>query len=197
MLSKLIYEHKHSFAGIVNDVVKDRSNIIKTLSDYETKIINISNKYEDAEANKVKGDMFEVLSKIFFDSFALSPHVGISNYEMITLSDDYGVDAIGENAAGTKAAVQVKFRSNPKNLVTYTDLSKTFTYSIVRGWSEPNEANSIWLFTNSFGVTPACTTVLGNRLKIINRDIIEHYLDNNKKFWEMFIKKLYKILKGN
>jgi len=195
MLKHLVWENKIHFTNIVDKIAADSSNLIKTLSDYEKKIINFSSGLEDSESNKLKGDMFEVLSAIFFERMGDSPHVGINDYKPIALEDDYGVDAIGINAANTKVAIQVKFRSNQTNLISYQDLAKTFAYAIVRKWVSPEDKNSIYLFTNSNGVTPACKTVLGNRLVLIDRQVLTHYLDNNKLFWANFIKRIYLILK--
>jgi hypothetical protein len=196
-MEKLVWKHKNQFAALVNKVVANRDNLITTLGDYEKEIKYFSSLgKDDSESNVIKGDMFEVLSAIFFNRMGDSPHVGLNDYQVVALEEDYGVDAVGVNVAGIKTAVQVKFRSSPNNLITYPDLAKTFTYSIVRKWSEPDSKNSIWLFTNTKGVTPACTTVLGNRLKVISRDEIKHHLDGNVMFWKNFIAHIFKILRS-
>jgi len=195
-MEKLVWKHKKQFAALVNKVVANRDNLITTLGDYEKEIRYFSSRCkDDSESNIVKGDMFEVLSAIFFNRMGDSPHVGLNNYQVVALEEDYGIDAVGVNVTGTKTAVQVKFRSNPNNLITYPDLSKTFTYSIVRKWTEPDSKNSIWLFTNTNGVTPVCSMVLGNRLRVINRDEIKHHIDGNVMFWKNFIAHVFKILK--
>lgn len=196
-LDVLIWDNKIQFAHIINEIADNEQNIIQTLSDYEKKILYFSGKEDsDDKRNKIKGDMFEVLSAIFFDRMGDSPRVGINRYRPISLENDYGVDAIGINVAGSHVAIQVKFRSDPRSLIHYSDIAKTYTYSVIKKWVLPENTHSIYLFTNAKGVTTACETVFGQRLVVINRDIIKEYLDNNKRFWINFINKIYKVLKN-
>ena len=146
------------------------------------------------EANKFKGDSLEIFAEIFFNSFENDPSVGLVDYLPIAIENDYGVDAVGYNADNRKVAVQVKYRSNPLELVKYEEISKTYTSGTLMLDLDLSHKQSLYVFTTSVGVTPACQKVFGNRLVVINLDIIKHYVDNNANFWGYAFQEVYNYL---
>jgi hypothetical protein len=197
MIEKLIWNNRLQFSTITNLVADDRSNLIKTLDEYSHKIISFADEVAtEEESNRIKGDMFEVLAAVFFERMGDSPSVGLNNYKTISLEEDFGVDGVGINAAGTRVAVQVKFRSNPTELITYTDLAKTFAAGITRHGIDPKADNSIYLFTNSAGANHRAKEILSSRLKVIHRNDIKSCIDNNLIFWKNFTVFIFRTLKN-
>lgn len=149
---------------------------------------------DDNDLNKFKGDMLEVLSEIFFNVFYADENVGIAEYCPIHVDEDYGVDAIGVNPNGHKVGIQVKYRGNPKDLVLYTEVAKTYTAGVILHGLDLQYASTVYIFTTSNGVTPACQHVLGDKLVVIHRDLIARKIDNNMIFWRYAFSKIYEYL---
>jgi hypothetical protein len=140
---------------------------------------------ETEERNIFRGDMLEVLAEIFFGAFANDPSVGLTGYTPVPLPEDYGMDGQGNNAAGIDCAVQVKYRGDPTDLVTYAEIARTFTSAVLqRGLPLYNGSDNIFIFTSAYDVTVACKTVMGNKIHVLNRGIIQQKIDNNVSFWE-------------
>lgn len=137
------------------------------------------------ELNKFRGDMLEVFAEIFFTVFGADEAVGISQYEPIDIGSDFGVDAIGRNVNAHKVAIQVKYRSNPSDVICYADIARTFTSAVLQLGMEDvvNNDHTIYLFTTANGVTGAFDKVMGRKVVIVNKAIIQHKIDNNKEFW--------------
>lgn len=138
---------------------------------------------EDAQ-NAFKGDMLEVFAEMFFTVFDAHPAVGLKDYKPISISEDYGVDAIGINVNGDKCAVQVKYRSNPLMKIDYPDLAKTYWAGRdIHGLSLTNN-DTIFLFTTGCGVSHGVEHVGKKKVRVINRSVIAGLVDNNLSFWE-------------
>ena len=105
------------------------------------------------EQNKFKGDALEILAEIFFWLHPTDERIGLSDYQHIPITEDYGVDGKGINPNGVRSAVQVKFRSNMKDRIDYADLARTYTSAVKRKWIEPYQKYNVYLFTNAIGPT--------------------------------------------
>jgi hypothetical protein len=138
--------------------------------------------YKDA-ANAFKGAMLEVFSEIFFGAFQHDPKVGVSQYRPVPLSEDYGVDAIGINVAGTPVAIQVKFRSNPSESIKYAELARTYTAGRIRHHIPLEGEDSLILLTTCNSVSKACNQVFRSTLRVISKNIIAQRVDNSASFW--------------
>ena len=137
------------------------------------------------ELNKFRGDMLEVFAEIFFTVFGADEGVGISSYEPMDIGSDFGVDAIGRNVNGHNVAIQVKYRSNPSDVICYADIARTFTSAALQLNMVDVIAHdhTIYLFTTANGVTGAFDKVMGRKCVIVDKAIIQHKVDNNKEFW--------------
>jgi len=155
-----------------------------TLKEY-MKFIEAEAKNATDEETKLtfKGDMLEILAEIFFKAFSNSPLVGLSGYYPVPLEEDYGVDGFGMNAAGKQCAVQVKYRANPKDSVLYAEMARTYTSAVIQLKIPLEGDDCLYVFTTASDVTPACRTVFGKKLRVINREIISQEIDNNVNFW--------------
>ena len=152
--------------------------------------------YSDA-INKFKGDMLEVLSEIFFAVFVADEGVGLRDYVPVDLGSDFGVDATATNVNGHHCAVQVKYRSNPFDLISYADIARTFTSAFLQmGISDVGtHDHTVYLFTISNGVTGAFTKVMGRKCVVIPKGIISTKIDNNKAFWKQAFDLIYTTMK--
>lgn len=132
---------------------------------------------------EITGGIFEAFYLIFNYIFQKDPEIGLTHYQATTSSNDFGVDGIGVNANGIKCAVQIKFRTNVSDSITYEDICKTFTSGQIDFDIDTNKDNSVWLVTTG---TPnyITTSKLGKRLKVIDRKMIGRKIDNNDSFWE-------------
>jgi hypothetical protein len=136
--------------------------------------------------NKKKGNAMEVFAEVFAAINFADERYGFHKFKGNT-TDDYGVDAFGMNPVGENAVMQVKFRSNPKNTICYTDLSKTFTQGVRSGHITGRAAKSVYLFTNCAGANYIAENVLGNVLHVINGAHIDNVIEGNVVFWNAFI----------
>ena len=146
----------------------------------------------ESEQLKFKGDNLEVLSEIFFNCFHADEAVGLREYTPTPLDEDYGVDATGINPAGTRCAVQCKFKSFQP--VLYEELAKTFASGFLNMNCEVTKPNSIYVFTNSMTHTNAIDKVLGNRVRFIDYNVIVRKIDNNHTFWQYAYDEIFNTL---
>lgn len=176
---------------------KNRNGNNATLSEYMKEVEEHTKKIEiPDEALTLKGDMLEILAELFFKAFANDPRIGLKDYEPVALEEDYGVDGFGINAAGVKVPVQVKYRSNPQDLVLYAEIARTYTSAMIQLKIPVQGKDSIYVFTTASGVTVACSTVFGDMLRIIHGDIIREQINNNISFWDMAFEEIKETLLG-
>lgn len=168
-----------------------------TLKEFMKTITNQSKEISDEEAKLVfKGDMLEILADIFFKAFANSPQVGLTEYNPVPLEEDYGVDGFGVNAAGKQCAVQIKYRANPKDSVLYAEMARTYTSAVIQLKIPLEGEDCLYVFTTADDVTPACRTVFGKMLRVINKEIISNEINNNVNFWNFAYEEIKNTLLG-
>jgi len=143
---------------------------------------------------KFKGDSLEILSEIFFKLNENDPSFGIRQYEPIPLDDDYGVDAKGLNPVQDIAMIQVKYRFNPEDAVTYAEIARTYTSGVIEHKLDPYKSKTVFIFTTAYDVTPPCIKVFGDKLVVVNRNIIARHIDNNVAFWQNAYKEVFETL---
>lgn len=171
-----------------------------TFRQWNNEVLRIANSRElnlDEDArNKFKGDMLEVFSEIFFYQFQTDEALGITEYQPIEINDDYGVDARGINVNGKQSAIQVKYRSNPEDKISYADIARTFTSAVLQLHMKDviDNDRTVFLFTNAGGVTGAFDTVMQKKTVIITRAVIATKVDNNVTFWKNAFDMMWKTL---
>ena len=172
------WSQKTSFQTI-NEWIKDVEILANTMSDNDS-------------ALKLRGDMLEVLSEIFFTAFKNDEAVGIKDYEPVAINEDYGVDAVGINPNGLRVAVQCKYKNFEP--VTYTELAKTFTSGLLILKCDLMQANSIYVFTTAVQFSSAVDKNLGSKVRKIDRNVISRKIDNNRTFWQYAFDEIYSTL---
>jgi len=174
---------------------KEGSTIREWINNVDDMSKRISKSNPEIDVNKFKGDMLEIFAEIFFNTFQADEKVGIRNYTPILIDSDFGVDAKGINVNGHECVVQVKYRTNPSDLITYTDIAKTFTAGVLQHKIPLYENNhTVFLFTTSSGISGAFNKILEKTAVIILRKDIGEKVDNNKIFWSEAYSSIYETL---
>ena len=138
--------------------------------------------------NKFKGDGLEVLVEILFKGrgYAGTLSVDITDYQVAPSEEDYGVDGVGKNANNQRVVVQVKFRANPKEVITYADIARTFTDGVINHGLIPGTPHGIVLVTTTGGISSQCEDFFRGSVKmltVINRRQLAK-LVRGERFWD-------------
>lgn len=168
-----------------------------TFREWNNRVVSMARSITDDDTrNKFKGDMLEVFSEIFFKNFESDEGLGITSYQPIEINDDYGVDARGINVNGKQTAIQVKYRSNPEDRISYADIARTFTSAVLQLHMKDviDNDRTVFLFTNAGGVTGAFDTVMQKKTVIITRAVIATKVDNNVTFWKNAYDLIYRTM---
>ena len=168
-----------------------------TFRQWNNEVISMARRIADEDVrNKFKGDMLEVFSEIFFYQFQSDESLGVTEYSPIEINDDYGVDARGVNVNGKQTAIQVKYRSNPEDKISYADIARTFTSAVLQLHMNDviDNDRTVFLFTNAGGVTGAFDKVMQKKTVIITRSVIATKVDNNVTFWKNAFDMIWKTL---
>lgn len=189
----------HSFPREYFDLYRMGENGF-TFRQWNNEVLRMANSrelnFDDDAKNKFKGDMLEVFSEIFFKQFESDESLGITEYQPIDINDDYGVDARGVNVNGKQTAIQVKYRSNPDDRISYADIARTFTSAVLQLHMKDviDNDRTVFLFTNAGGVSGAFDTVMQKKTVVITRGVIATKVDNNITFWKNAYDLIYKTL---
>lgn len=127
----------------------------KTLSQLSKKIIKLSktfDKFAYKNADKLKGDLFEIFSECFFKILSADNRIGVGNYQPDIAADDYGVDGFGIGMDEKPLTVQVKFRSDPTTLLKQEDLNQFGFQSLKKYRVDVDTKTNMVLFTNASGL---------------------------------------------
>ena len=165
----------------------------QTINEWINDVEVLANTMPDNDSSlKLRGDMLEVLSEIFFNAFQNDEAVGIKDYVPVAIDEDYGVDATGINPNGIKVAVQCKYKNFEP--VTYTELAKTFTSGLLILKCDLMQANSIYVFTTAVAFSSAVDKNLGSKVVKIDRNVISRKIDNNRTFWQFAYDEIFSTL---
>ena len=158
---------------------------------------NADSKYFNELYNQFVGDWFEVFAEYFFKTCSNNGQYGVTYYEAVSNQKDWGVDGFGYAAAErdtsggrTPAVVQVKFRSNPMDEISYTCLAKTFADGVKHYDLNPKRNNNVILFCNTeTGANFLAKEALGDSLYVIDKRFLDKDTTGIKtvKFWEDFL----------
>lgn len=165
-----------------------------TIRQFINEIESLAKDMDEEKANQFKGDTLEILSYLFFHAFECDERIGIKNYEPISLTEDYGVDGKGTNVNGQKVAIQVKYRSNPTDIITYADVARTFASGRLQLKLDLESYHTIYVFTTANNVSRQCRDVFGDRLVVIGREEIARLIDNNITFWKFAYQRIFEYL---
>lgn len=178
-----------------NTIFKNLFEGADTLNKLSRNIIKASKNFEKLaykDADKVKGDLFEIFTECFFKVLPTSPSkgggYGIYGYKPAPANDDYGVDATGIGMDGKPLTVQVKFRSNPTDELTQDDIKQFALQSIVNFGVDKDTTTNMIVFTNAKGLHWITESrVFSGRVRAMGQDEIAALIDNNSVFWKLVL----------
>lgn len=180
-----------SFVNLYNKDQKIFDNLfsVTNLKSLTSKIIQISKNFKDLsypDSDKVKGDLFEIFAEGFFKILASDNRVGVYNYQPASPIDDYGVDGFGIGMDDKPCTIQIKFRSNKKDILIQNDIKQFALQSIVNYGVDKDTKTNMIVFTNSNGLHWVTEEkVFSGRVKDINHNQIAKLIDDNSIFWKM------------
>ncbi len=169
--------------SIFESILKDT----KTLSQLSNKIIKVSKNFDALaykDADKVKGDLFEIFSECFFKILSADNRIGVYNYQPAPPIDDYGVDGIAIGMDEKPLTIQVKFRSDATTELTQEHIKQFAFQSIVTYNVDKDTTTNMIVFTNAKGLHWVTESrVFSGRVRAIGYDQISQLVDNNTVFW--------------
>jgi len=153
--------------------------------------------YKEDLYNQFVGDLFELFAEFFLKTCSTVGQYGVVNYEPAVNNDDWGVDGYGiaadqrETSGGaTPVVVQVKFRSNPMDEISYTMLAKTGWDGIKNYNLDIKRKNNVILFCNTEnGANYLAKNAIGDNLYIISMKDLDKDVTGIRTttFWDNFL----------
>ena len=175
----------HSFFYRCHDLESLFHNV-KTLSQFMKRLETQSQLHpERYSVEKYLGDGWEFFCEALIKSHPCDNRIGISNYIPVTKNDN-GVDGYGVNLFGETCAVQPKYRSNTKALLTSeTDNLNSFvTEALLEKGIQPNKKYRHFVFTTAKGLHHYTDhEKFRGMVKCYGYDDIRSLVDNNLHFW--------------
>jgi len=146
------------------------------------------------ERMSFRGDALELLTEFLLKSCPSHNRHGVSNYTIIPLREDFGVDATGVNIHGDRVVIQCKFRRNPLDLVSYSDIARTFTSGIISYELDPEAKKNVWVITTANDANIIAHKVFGSRLHVLGCSHLKAQVDSNLTFWSGFLESVKNIV---
>lgn len=153
--------------------------------------------YQEDLYNQFVGDLFELFAEFFLKTCSTVGQYGVVNYEPAVNNDDWGVDGYGiaadqrETSGGaTPAVVQIKFRSNPMDEISYTMLAKTGWDGIKNYNLDIKRKNNVILFCNTEkGANYLAKNAMGDNLYVVDMRKLDSDVTGIRTvtFWENFM----------
>lgn len=180
-----------AFVNLYNKNKKVFESMFKntsTLSKLSNKIVKVSKSYQlyaYPDADKLKGDIFEIFAECFFKILSADNRIGIYNYQPAPPTEDYGVDGTGTGMDQKPATIQVKFRSDVTTELKQDDIKQFALQSIVNFGVDKDTKTNMIVFTNAKGLHWATESkVFAGRVKSLGYSEISQLIDNNSVFWK-------------
>lgn len=139
-------------------------------------------------SDKYKGDGFELFVEALIKLSPVDNRIGISEYRLGNASTDTGVDGLGIGIDGKIATVQVKYRSDNKQLLTANKdhLSNFVMTSIFEGVDKDTKTNML-IITTAEGLHHFTDNQMFlNKVRCIGYNELRQLVDNNNIFWNNF-----------
>lgn len=162
---------------------------VDSISSLVTAISRHAEKYgkDEDEKRKIKGDAFEVFGEYLIKRQGGNNNIPIDRdtYMPGNPDEDYGVDGVGVYN-GQPVTVQLKYRSNPSDAITYEEVSKFRTQSDDRFDIPKNRFGECLLITTAFDFNQHVKDSGTKRPYLINREALAAIVGNSSDFWNGF-----------
>jgi len=179
-----------------------------TLGRFCGRIESLSNKFEkDEDANKFKGDVFEIFCELLIKLSPIDERIGISDYHPI-LANDTGVDGYGKTRDNRPATVQIKYRLWDYTLDVIKEHLDNFRWTSYQKFGvDPVKGGQMLIITTGKEIGwRTLDNHFNGKVKCISRNAsygclngiqlhtidylfsLKTLVDNNQFFWNMFRK---------
>jgi len=159
---------------------------IKTLSQFMKRLEKQSQQHpEQYSVKKYLGDGWEFFCEALIKSHPCDNRIGIADYNPVTKNDN-GVDGYGINIFGEVCAVQPKYRSNTKGLLTSEgdSLNSFITEALLEKNITPDKKYKHFVFTTAKGLHYYTDhEKFRGMVKCYGYEDIRSLVDNNLHFW--------------
>ena len=185
ILTHPFLNRSHDLEGLFNGV--------KTLSQFMKRLEKQSQLYpERYPIEKYLGDGFEFFCEALIKSHPCDNRIGISEYVPVTKNDN-GVDGYGINIVLETCAIQIKYRTNTKNLLTSTvdKLDSFITEALLEKNILPSKQYRNFIFTTAKGLHHYTDhEKFRGTVKCFGYKQISQLVDNNLHFWNFIQKEI-------
>jgi len=184
---KTILEHNfktkcHDLIGLFDGV--NRMSTLKANIERQSMLDPERYKPED-----YRGDAFEFFVELFLMLHPNDNRVWVYDYHPNQINDN-GVDGTGKNIRSDKSAVQIKYRSEERRLLTANEDSLSnfiadamFGHDVVKDTEDPTNFRH-FVFTTADGLNfYTDQEMFKSRVKCFNYDNFRSMLDGNIIFW--------------
>jgi len=185
------YIQHESFVNLYNKDQSIFSKLFKgvgTISTLSNRINKLSKDFEIhnyPDENKMKGDLFEIFTELFFKILSSDNRIGVYNYEPYPSIDDYGVDGYGIGMDEKPLTVQSKFRSKCNIELTKEDVGNFPAFSMIEFDVDKNTSTNMIVFTNAKGLHWVTESrVFVGRVRCIGYEQIKSVINGNTVFWK-------------
>jgi hypothetical protein len=171
---------------------------VKTLSQFMKRLEKQSQlNPERYSIEKYLGDGFEFFCEVLIKTHQYDNRIGIAGYEPVT-KNDKGVDGYGINLFGEVCAVQPKYRSNTKGLLTseQDNLNSFITEALLEKDIQPSKNYRHFVFTTAKGLHYYTDhEKFRGMVKCYGYDDIRSLVDNNLHFWNFIREQILQFKK--
>jgi hypothetical protein len=169
---------------------------VKTLPQFMKRVEKQSQLYpERYSIEKYLGDAWELLCEVLIKTHQYDNRIGISEYTPVTKNDN-GVDGYGVNLFNEVCAVQLKYRSNTKGLLTSEEdnLNSFITEALLEKNIQPNKKYCHFVFTTAKGLHYYTDhEKFRGMVKCYGYDDIRSLVDNNLHFWNFIREQILQL----
>lgn len=169
----------------IDNLLKDVNKLSAFCKNLERQSILFQDRYD---SEKYKGDGLELFSEVLIKLSPMDNRIGIGNYEPIT-SNDIGVDGKGIGLNGKPATVQVKYRSNHKQMLTANEdhLSNFVMASLLHFNIDKEDKNNMLIVTTAGSLSPFVKEEMYvDKVRCLAYEDLRGLVDNNNLFWNKF-----------
>jgi hypothetical protein len=171
---------------------------VKTLSQFMNRLEKQSQlSPETYSIENYLGNGWEFFSEALIKTHQYDNRIGILEYNPVTKNDN-GVDGYGINLFGEYCAVQIKYRSNIKGLLTseQDNLNSFITEALLEKNIQPNKNYRHFVFTTAKGLHYYTDQEkFRGMVKCYGYDDIRSLVDNNLHFWNFIREQILQFKK--
>lgn len=177
--------------GVFDPSIDSIEDFVKTVDQVARNLYPNDREKQD----QFKGDCLEILSEYLLRTKGNDKRLAIKNYQPTKKADDYGVDGWGIGFDLTDYSVQIKYRKNPTEVLTYRDLSTYIADSRKFGSPSVSNPHNMAILTTGKDISHLVKERIPG-IKMIGIDQWKSLVNNDPFFWNGFYESLDESIKG-